>query len=212
MDLNLLTSLDYLTSDTYNIICFLIIGIILIFIGIVKRGNMMIFTSFGILFVLFPFVMPYSGQAVTTLFLKEEAVIKDEPKLYYKEQLKPISEEYPDVYIADDGYAFIYRPDNLQQISIIDRWGANQFYEHKNGDEYILNDNVNLTIGYTNESPYYEVYTYSSESKFQNYLLNNPRTFKPPVYVKLYINSDNQIARDFSFNKSLLKGVNFSVY
>ena len=207
-----LTSLDYLTSDTYNICCFIIIGLILIFIGNGKKGNMSSFILLGILVGIFPFIFPYTGQAITSLTLKEEAIIKDNPQLYFKSSLKSISEEYPDIYIADDGYEFIYRPANLQKLSLINNWGAVQFYEHKNGDTYEFTDNVILDIEYTNEAPYIEVYTFSSENKYQNYLLNNPRTFGTPVYIKLYINSDSQISKDLSYQKSIMDGVKFVAY
>lgn len=205
-------SLDFLTTDTYNIIPFTIIGLILILIGIGKKGNMSSFILLGLLVAIFPFTMPYTGQAVTSLFLKEDSIIKEEPKLYFKDELKVLSKDYPNIFIADDGYEFLYRPNNLQQISLMDRWGAIQFYEHKINEEYYLTDNVTLKINYTDEAPYIEVFTYKSESKFQNYLLNNPRTFKSPVYVNIYINSENQISSNFSFKEFLIKGVKFIAY
>lgn len=207
-----LISLDYLTNDTYNICCFIIIGIILFLIGNAKKGNMSSFMLLGVLVIIFPFILPYTGQAISSLMIKDETIIKDSPQLYFKAPLQSISEEYPNIYIADDGYEFIYRPSNLQKLSLISGWGAVQFYEHKDNYTYNFKDGVSLDIEYTDEAPYIEVYTFKSDNKYQNYLLNNPRTFGTPVYVKLYINSNNQIVNDFSYNKSLIDGVKFTAY
>lgn len=207
-----LISLDYLTNDTYNICCFIIIGIILFLIGNAKKGNMGSFMLLGILVIIFPFILPYTGQAVSSLIIKDEAIIKDNPQLYFKAPLQSISEEYPNIYIADDGYEFIYRPSNLRKLSLINGWGAVQFYEHKDNDTYKFKDGVTLNIAYTDGVPYIEVYTFKSDNKYQNYLLNNPRTFGTPVDVKLYINSNNQIVNNFSYNKSVIDGVKFTAY